>query len=1218
LSFTKNEGQFNNQNGEKVQNLLFQYSGENVLISLNQNGFSYEIRDLISNSQDPLDENKSLQIAFNRCDILFQNYNKNFQVVTDEGRYLGNFYKGADKKYPLHEFKRVVYKNIYDNIDIEFLLTTQGFKYNFILYPGAKIDDIKLLYNSPFEVKSTPESIKIVAPLGEIHESIPLSYILGQDGKLELNVNYNILNTNLVGFKTDYIISDEDTLVIDPVPNRNFGTYIGGSMEEYANALCNDEAGNVYVAGQTRSSNAIATTGAYQGTIDSFFDAYIMKYNSSGDKVWGTYFGGDAYDRGLAIEYRNGNVFLGGNTLSSNMATAGAHQENVVDGDEAFLARFDTTGQLIWSTYYGGELHDFIDDISFDSQNNVYITGHTSSTFNIATPGAHIETFTGISAAFLSKFDVSGNLIWGTYYGDSFDEGTGIGIDGDDKIYITGLTYSTAGIATSGVHQQLNAGAVDAFLAKFDSSGVLEWGTYFGGAQNDIAHAITVTDSNRIYITGDTKSSSGIHFNQGYQNTPGNSNEGFLAKFSNQGNLIWASYVGGEDDDFIYGIDHFNNEDVLITGVTRSNTDISTADVYQNNFSGFYDALIMRVSADGQRKWGTYYGGTDFEEGKDILIDKNQSTFSLVGNTSSTNAISTVNSHQEVIGGDDDAFLVQFCDPTIPQLNYSGATELCYSNDIQISTDSSLFDSYLWSDGSSNFELNLTGVSPGAHQFYLETVDINGCAANSDTLDIVVHPFTPISFTTNQNLYCEGDTLVIRVNDDFDLYSWSNGDTQDSILMTNLQPAIYTYFIDTENSAGCTYSDTISIEINPTPQPFINVNGSANFCNNETVEVDLNQNYASYNWFNGSNSSSVVLNSEELVWVEVMNSFGCIGISDSIFVDSDVFTPIISMVNESNPICQGDSITLELNNSYDSYLWSSGETDSTLILDSQIVGVGTHYYTVEVANNCGGQAVSDSIEIEVVQVVEPVVSVDYANPVCLGDTINLWVNTTYDQYLWNNTYTDSAISINTTVLGDGVHYYSVEVVHECGAFLQSDSVVLELVEPVNPEIVLLDSSDIVCVGQELNFQIGQNFSAIQWSVNNNGTVISENPSAPGNYLVFVQTVDQNGCEGYDEYNYFVDSCQLGLSNNDNKTDDIMIYPNPVKDKISFYSNNPSLLQKKISILIVDLESNVVCQIDNFNNDLNQIDVEDLSTGFYWIVLLDEFSRRIGTIKFSKM
>lgn len=1217
-SFIKNEGQFKDQKGEQVNNLLFQYVGKNITISLNKEGFSYEIRELKSENQNPLDEKKPIEFAFNRCDVIFQDFNKDFEVITDKGHYLGRLYRGVQKNYSLNEYKRVLYRNVYDNIDIEFLITSKGFKYNFILYPGAKISDIKLHYNSPFKINLTPESVNIVAPLGEINERIPLSYVLGQNGKLELDVNYTPLENKTIGFETNYELQLGDTLVIDPVPNRNFGTYIGGMMEDYANAICNDEFGNLYVSGQTRSSNAIATTGAHQGTLVSFFDAYMAKFNSSGTKLWGTYFGGDAYDLAETIGYRNGKLFLAGNTLSNNMATVGAHQENAVDGDEGFLACFDDMGQLIWSTYYGGEYHDEFLDINFDSQNYMYLAGHTASTFNIATSGAHIEFFPGISAAFLVKFDASGNRIWGTYFGDSSDEGLGVGVDQNDKIYLTGLTFSTSNISTPGVHQEFNAGSADVFLAKFDANGVLDWGTYYGGAQNDIPRAITVTEANNIYIVGDTRSSNGIHFNQGYQNTPGNINEGFIAKLTDQGNMIWASYVGGEDDDFIYGVDHFNNEDVLLTGVSRSNTNISTYGAYQDNFSGYYDAIVMKISSNGQKEWGTYYGGADFDEAKDLLIDQNQSTFNVVGNTNSTNDISTANSDQEIIGGDDDAFLVQFCDPILPQLNYSGTTELCYTDEIYISTDSSLFDSYIWSDGSSNFDMDLSAVSPGNYQFYVETVDTNGCAGNSDTIDITVHQFTPISFTPNQTLYCAGDTIDINVNNDYISYSWSTGAMTDSILTPDSQEGSFSFYIDTENSAGCTYSDTIIIDVYSTPQPSINVNGSANFCNNETVDVDLNTSYASYNWFNGSNSPSVTLSSEELVWVEVTNSFGCTGRSDSIFVDSDVFTPLISLSNATNPICLGDSVTLALNNSYDTYLWSNGVSDSVLILDTQNLGVGTHSYTVEVANNCGGNAVSTPFEIEIIEVIEPTINIDYTNPNCLEDTVKLWVNSPYEQYLWSNTITDSVQSINTSDLGAGNYYYSIEVVHECGAILTSDSVLLEIVDPVDPEITLLNSNEVTCIGEELEFEIDQNFSNIQWSISGNTPSITLEVTSPGNQTIFVNTIDQNGCEGYDEYNYFVDTCELGLQNDFNLDGDISIYPNPTKEKISFYSDNSYLVQHIMSILIVDLEGNLVHQIDDFDLKDNQIDVKHLDTGVYRMILMDDYSRKIGTIKFIKI
>ena len=211
-------------------------------------------------------------------------------------------------------------------------------------------------------------------------------------------------------------------------------------------------------------------------------------------RAWGTYYTGtgqvwpNGEDRGQAcITDAAGNVYMVGTTNSnSDIATVGAHQTICAGGDtiggfsgtDAFLVKFNSSGVRQWATYYGGSQDDMGISCAVDASGNVYMIGSTSSTSGIATAGAHETT---VNDGFLVKFNSSGVRQWGTYFEGN---GNACTTDASGNIYIVGLTNSTSGIATAGAHQTVMSGSGDAFLVKFNSSGVKQWGTYFGGASS--------------------------------------------------------------------------------------------------------------------------------------------------------------------------------------------------------------------------------------------------------------------------------------------------------------------------------------------------------------------------------------------------------------------------------------------------------------------------------------------------------------------------------------------------------------------------------------------------------------------------------------------------------------------------------------------------------------------------------------------------------------
>lgn len=388
-------------------------------------------------------------------------------------------------------------------------------------------------------------------------------------------------------------------------------TYYGGSSQDIGSDVAVDKSGNVFITGYTHSTSGIATDDAYQTTIGGSSDGFIAKFDSSGALQWATYGSGGA---GIATD-GNGNVYALG---------------------YGRIAKFNSVGTHQWAVDYDGN------SIVADEKGNVYITGATNSDSDIATEGAHQSILSGDYDAFIAKFDSSGVLQWGTYYGGSDrDEGACISVDPNGNVYITGETQSTSGIATTGAHQSTLSGSTDVFVAKFDSSGVLQWGTYYGGADTDWSFGVAVDRSGNVCITGLTWSYSGIATGDAYQpynsfsvdgyKNPNGQNS-FIVKFNTDGQRLWGTYyipVGANiyksvREDLV-AIDGSGN--IYIAGIVNGGN-IATTGAQQTNYGGGdLDAFISKFNSHGIREWATYYGGSNTETCFSIAADDSANVY---------------------------------------------------------------------------------------------------------------------------------------------------------------------------------------------------------------------------------------------------------------------------------------------------------------------------------------------------------------------------------------------------------------------------------------------------------------------------------------------------------------------------------------------------------------------------------------------------------------
>jgi len=364
------------------------------------------------------------------------------------------------------------------------------------------------------------------------------------------------------------------------------------------------------------------------------------------------------------------NVYITGWTTSySGIATKGAYETSLFQGT-SFIAKFNSTGSaLLWGTYcadeYGGTT-----GIALDSHNDVYVTGYVRGPLaTVVTPGSYQPNYGGgFEDAFVDKFNPTGTtLLWGSYFGGAdTDEAAGIKVDSAGNAYIVGSTNSSSGIATAGAYQTNLGGNVDAFVAKFNSTGsALLWATYYGGDGDDGGVGIILDASNNVYVAGSTSSTSGIATVGAYQTLYGGGNvDAFIAKLNAAGNsLLWGTYYGGAGDEGAGPIALDSHNNIYITGGTSSSSGIATAGAYKMFYGGGTsgDAYIAKFNSAGSSLlWGTYYGGPDEDVGEGIAVDGCGNSY-ITGGTYSSSGIATPGAYQSTYPGwPGSAFVAKF------------------------------------------------------------------------------------------------------------------------------------------------------------------------------------------------------------------------------------------------------------------------------------------------------------------------------------------------------------------------------------------------------------------------------------------------------------------------------------------------------------------------------------------------------------------------------
>ncbi len=577
-----------------------------------------------------------------------------------------NFVGGRDAaawRTNVPAYGSVIYRGLYDGVDVRVREQTPHFEYDLIVAPHADLRSVVVRVEGTTSIELDSDGALILhTAAGPLRQTPPATSETLPDGTTRpVASRFRIIGPQRYGFEAP----DRNVqlpLVIDP--GLVWSSLVGGTGHEELAAIeaARDGSGDLFVLGNTTSADFATTPTPVQA---ARYKTFVARLDASGAHYdFVTFINGlqnQTYPKGISAD-TGGGVTLVGTTVDLDFpVTAGAYQTTFgspiagLSNGDGFVMRLNATGGVAFATYLGGSGHDDASAVAFDSQlNTLIVAGFTQSTNFPTTVGAYDRSFNPppagdntafASDAFVARLSLDGSrLEYSTYFGgQTYEHPTDVIVDPQGFVTIAGVTTSSASGAriplTPDAFDSTWNGSEDGFLARFKLDGLgsadLKYSTFLGGVNLDAIEAIAFDPNNPELVivaghswydnfTGPFFPTTAGAFKRVLTPKPPatplfpHRKTGFVTKFrfpaGAAGSLVWSTFAGGNWEDFLSDIAIDETGAVIVAGGTRS-PDLQTMpgalDRTQDGIAtGPHDCFVWKLGPDGNRlDYSTYIGG---------------------------------------------------------------------------------------------------------------------------------------------------------------------------------------------------------------------------------------------------------------------------------------------------------------------------------------------------------------------------------------------------------------------------------------------------------------------------------------------------------------------------------------------------------------------------------------------------------------------------------
>ena len=540
--------------------------------------------------------------------------------------------------------------------------------------------------------------------------------------------------------------------------------------------------------------------------------------------------GGSSFDEGLGIATdSNGNVWATGTFEGTiDIDSDGNNDLTSNGGNDSYVAKFDSNGNLLFAQNIGGGSSDEGLGIATDSNGDVWATGYFEGTIDIDSDGNNDLTSNGGQDSYVAKFDSNGNFLFAQNIGGgSSDFGFGIATDSNGNVWATGDFFGTIDIDSDGNNDLTSNGGQDSYVAKFDSDGNFLFAQNIGGSSNDLGLGIATDSNGNVWATGFFRGSIDIDSDGNNDLTSNGGQDSYVAKFDSNGNLQFAQNIGGRSSDEGLGIATDSNGNVWATGFFEDTIDIDSDGNNDLTSNGGQDSYVAKFDSNGNLLFAQNIGGSSSEEGRGIATDSNGNVWAT-GYFEDTIDIDSDGNNDLTSNGSRDSYVAKFDSNgnLLFAQNIGGSSA---DQGYGIATDS---NGNVWATGSFRDPIDIDSdgnndlTSNGGQDSYVvkfsENASPTDITLDNTTIDenVAANSVVGTLTTTDPD---SGDItftydLVSGVGDT-DNTAFSIGGANNDQLLINSSPDFetkptYNIRVQTTDAAGATYQEQFTINVN--------------------------------------------------------------------------------------------------------------------------------------------------------------------------------------------------------------------------------------------------------------------------------------------------------------------------------------------------------------------------------------------------------------------